>query len=92
MIVRGPGASREERLEESISRVGTELETTPGQVMEAPDCFVAGRKAIMRWSYSHPHPTPAKPSPIAGLTLYAFSSGKVVERWQAALPPGTGWS
>ena len=60
--------------------------------MEAPDCFVAGRKAILRWSYSHPNSTPANPSPIAGLTLYAFRSGKVVERWQAALPPGTGWS
>jgi SnoaL-like domain len=92
MLVHGPGATREERLEEFISRVATELETTPGQVMEAPDWFVAGRKSILRWGYSHPHPTPDKPSPIAGLTLYAFRSGKVVERWQAGLPPGTGWS
>jgi SnoaL-like domain len=92
MIVHGPAATREEHLEEFISRVATELETTPDQVMEAPDCCVARLKAIPRWSYSHPHPTPAKPSPIAGLTLYAFRSGKVVERWQAVLPPGIGWS
>jgi hypothetical protein len=92
MVVHGPGATREERLDEFIARVATELKTTPGQVMEAPDCLVAGSKAILRWSYSHLRPTPANPSPIAGLTLYAFRSGKVVERWQVGLPPSIGWS
>jgi hypothetical protein len=53
---------------------------------------VAGHKAILRWSYSHPNPTTEQPSLIAGLTLYAFRSGKVVERWQAGLLPGIGWS
>jgi hypothetical protein len=47
---------------------------------------------MLRWSYTHLHPTPAQPSPIAGLTLYAFHAGKIVERWQGELPHGTGWS
>ena len=91
MVVHGPGPTRAESLEEFSSRVATELETTPGWKMTAQDCFVARSKAIVRWNYWHPNPTPANPSPLAGLTLYEFSSGKIVERWQAALPGGTGW-
>jgi hypothetical protein len=59
--------------------------------MEPHDCIVAGAKAIYRWSYWHPNPTLSNPSPFAGLTLYAFRAGKIAERWQAALPGGTGW-
>jgi hypothetical protein len=59
--------------------------------MAAQDCFVAGSKAIARHSYWHSNPTPANPSPLAGLTLYEFRSGKIAERWQAVLPGGTGW-
>ncbi len=92
MIVHGPGPTRAESLDEFIHRVATELETTPGYVMTAPDCVVAGNKAVLRWNYWHPNPSLAQPSPLAGLTLYAFHPGKIVERWQAALPPGTGWS
>jgi len=92
MIVHGPGNTREERLDEFVHRVATELHTIAGQTFECLDCFVAGSKAIMRWSYAHPHPTPTQPSPIAGLTLYAFRAGKIVERWQGELPHGTGWS
>jgi SnoaL-like domain len=92
MIVHGPGATREERLDEFVRRVAAEPHTSPGLTAEFPDCFVAGSKAILRWSYTHPHPTPAQPSPIAGLTLYAFHTGKIVERWQGELPRGTGWS
>ncbi len=91
MVVHGPGPTREERLDEFISRVATELDTMPGSMMQAPDCFVAGNKAVVRWNYWHPNPTLTNPSPLAGLTLYAFRSGKIVERWQAGLPPGTGW-
>ena len=92
MIVHGPGATREERLDEFVHRVAAEPHTSPGLAPEFPDCFVAGSKAILRWSYTHPHPTPEQPSPSAGLTLYAFHAGKIVERWQGALPDGTGWS
>ena len=91
MVVHGPGPTRAESLEEFISRVATELETTPGWKMTAEDCFVARSKAILRWNYWHPNPIPANPSPVAGLTLYEFRSGKIAERWQAALPGGTGW-
>jgi hypothetical protein len=93
MVVHGPGPTREERLDEFISRVATELEleTLPGPGMQAPDCIVAGNKALVRWNYWHPNPTLTNPSPLAGLTLYAFRSGKIAERWQAGLPPGTGW-
>ena len=91
MVVHGPGPTREERLDEFISRVATELDTTPGWVAQAPDCFVAGNKAVARWNFWHPNPTLTNPSPLAALTLYAFRSGKIVERWQAGLPPGTGW-
>lgn len=92
MIVHGPGATREERLDEFVRRVAAEPHTSPGLTAAFPDCFVAGSKAILRWSYTHPHPTPAQPSPLAGLTLYAFRAGKIVERWQGELPRGTGWS
>ena len=93
MVVHGPGLTREERLNEFISRVATELDldTLPGPGMQAPDRIVAGNKALLRWNYWHPNPTLTKPSPLAGLTLYAFRSGKIAERWQAGLPPGTGW-
>jgi len=92
MIVHGPGATREERLDEFVRRVAAEPHTNPGLAAAFPDCFVAGSKAIMRWSYMHPHPTPEQPSPIVGLTLYTFRAGKIVERWQGELPHGTGWS
>ena len=92
MVVHGPGATREERLEEFVRRVASEPHDAPGYTTAWHDCFVAGRKALMRWSYVHPHPTPARPSPISGLTLYAFRAGKVVERWQGELPRGTGWA
>jgi hypothetical protein len=70
MIVHRPAATREESLEEFIRRVAAEPEITPGSVMQARDCFVAGNKAILRWSYTHPSPTTDRPNPIAGLTLY----------------------
>jgi hypothetical protein len=69
MIVHGPGATRDESLNEFVRRVTAE---PPGFTMQAHDCFVAGNKAILRWSYTHPNPTTEQPSPIAGLTLYAF--------------------
>ena len=77
MIVHGPGPTREEYLDEFVRRVAAERQTMPGSVMEAPDCLLAGNKAILRWSYSHPDSTVAKPSPIVGLTLYAFWAGNV---------------
>ena len=92
MIVHGPGATREERLDEFVHRVAAEPSVSPGLTVAFPVCFVAGSKAILLWSYTHPHPTPAQPSPVAGMTLYAFRAGKIVERWQGELPRGTGWS
>lgn len=91
MVVHGPGPTRTEILVEFIQRVATELDITPGLKFEAPDCFVAGNKAFVRWSYWHPNPSLAAPSPFAGLTLYAFRAGKIAERWQAGLTAGTGW-
>jgi hypothetical protein len=91
MVVHGPGPTRAEILDEFIRRVATELDLTPGLEFAAPDCFVAGGKSFVRWSYCHPNPSLTAPSPVAGLTLYAFRSGKIAERWQAGLPPGTGW-
>ena len=76
MVVHGPGPTRTEILDEFIQRVATELEITPGLKFEAPDCFVAGNKAFVRWSYWQPNPSLAAPSPFAGLTLYAFSGGQ----------------
>jgi SnoaL-like domain len=91
MVVHGPGPTRAESLDEFIRRVATELDITPGLTMEPHDCIVAGAKAFYRWSYRHPNPALSNPSPIADLTLYAFRAGKIAERWQAALPGGTGW-
>src|SRR5215472_13831501 len=50
MVVHGPGATRTENLDEFVRRVAAEPHTTPGSVMKALDCVVAGSKAILRWS------------------------------------------
>ena len=63
----------------------------PRLVMEAPDCLVAGDAAVLRWSSPLLQVHPTQANSIVGLTLYAVRAGKVVERWQAELPPGTGW-
>ena len=66
MIVHGPGPTREENLKEFGRRVAAERQTMPGSVMAALDCFVAGNKAMLRWSYSLPASTAGSRARLSG--------------------------
>lgn len=92
MIIHGPGPTRTESLDELVERVKNEPKAAPGLKSVWNDMFVANNKAVMRWTYIMPPPVSETIRYVSGQTLYQFEKGKIVERWQAEIPRGMGWS
>ena len=86
MVVHGPGPTRVENLDEFVARVKSEKDAIPRLTFRADDVLHSGNRSLLRWSYLKGDSVAA-----AGLTLYAFHEGVVVERWQTSMPEGAGW-
>lgn len=86
MVVHGPGPTRVEDLDQFIERVRRETEGENPLRFRPDHSICSGDRALLRWTYFAGDTLAA-----AGLTMYAFQVGVIVNRWQASLPDLLAW-
>jgi hypothetical protein len=90
-VVHGPEGTRTVTAAEVVRVAAAFAELYPGFEAGDDDLLVVGDRAVKRFCYRYPEPSPERGSFQCGIAIYRFEDHRLAEYWQVNLPNDVDW-
>lgn len=90
-IQHGPGGTQTVTAAEVVRNAAAFAEGHPGFTASYDEVFAVGDRAVARFCYRYPEPSPERGDLQCGIAVYRFEDHRLAELWQVNLPNDVGW-
>jgi predicted SnoaL-like aldol condensation-catalyzing enzyme len=90
-ILHGGARTQASTAAEVMRNAAAFAERYPGFTASYDDVFAVGDRAVVRFCYRYPKPSPERGDLQCGIAMYRFEDHRLAELWQVNLPNDVGW-